>query len=134
MIINQLNFLVIEDNDFQRNVVINMLQAMGIKSINESANGQHALEVMRTEKGAAVDIVLCDLSMPEMDGMEFLRHFGQLDHKASIILLSALGIKLLNSVGNMTQTYGVELLGVIEKPLDQATLEELLLNSIPKNQ
>lgn len=131
MNLSELNFLVVEDNDFQRMMVVNLLKSLGAKSIGDAANGKLALEIIRTEKGLLVDLVICDISMPEMDGMEFLRHLGQLNHKASIILLSALGSKLLNSVAKMSKKYGVNLLGVLDKPINSEILDELLLNFVP---
>lgn len=127
---SELNFLVVEDNDFQRAMVVNMLHILEAKSICDSPNGKLALEMMRTEKGSIVDIVICDINMPEMDGMEFLRHLGQSNHKASIILLSALGNKLLNSVGKLTKMYGVRLIGSMDKPMVSEMLEELLLGFV----
>lgn len=123
----QLNFMVVEDNAFQRAIVVNMLHTLRAKSIFDFSNGKLALEIMRTDKGGLVDVVICDINMPEMDGIEFVRHLGQSNHKASIILLSSLGHKLLNSVGKLTVMYGVKLLGVMEKPMNSKTLEEILL-------
>lgn len=127
---NELNFLVVDDDDFQRMMIVNMLNILGAKSICDSANGKDALEVLRTEKGIFVDIVLCDLNMPEMDGMEFLRHLGQLKHKASVILISALGEKILKSVAKSTSLHDVKLLGVLDKPINTEILEDLLLNFV----
>lgn len=123
---NELNLLVVEDDDFQRRMVVNMLRSLGATSICDASNGKQALEMIREAKSNPVDVALCDLNMPEMDGMEFLRHLSQEQHSISIIITSALDSKLLASVAKMTKMYGIKLLGAIEKPIMPGQLKELL--------
>lgn len=127
MKINELNLLVVEDDDFQRQMVVNMLRSLGVASISDAGNGRQALEIIRGANSRPVDVVLCDLNMPEMDGMECLRHLGQERHNVAIIITSVLDSRLLASVGRMTKMYGIKLLGTIEKPIMLVHLKELLL-------
>lgn len=123
---NELNILVVEDDDFQREMLVNMLRSLGVTSVSEAANGQQALELLHSENAEPMDIAICDMNMPEMDGMEFLRHLGQEKSATSIIILSTLDKALLASVAKMSLAYGMKLLGVIEKPTSVAQLEALL--------
>jgi EAL domain-containing protein (putative c-di-GMP-specific phosphodiesterase class I) len=61
-----------------------------------------------------------------MDGIEFIRHLGKLESKASVILASAVGTGVLASVEAMAAAYGVHLLGVLEKPVTPEKLKALL--------
>jgi CheY-like chemotaxis protein len=121
----ELNFLVIEDDDIQRRMVVNKLRSLGIAEVREAGNGKQALEVLHAANAKPVDIALCDLNMPEMDGMEFLRHMGQEKVEISIIILSVLDRTLLASVEKMSQAYGVRLLGIVEKPITLSQLNYL---------
>lgn len=123
---NELNILVVEDDDFQRGMLVNMLRSLGVTSIFDTGNGKQALDVLHAANTKPVDIAICDMKMPGMDGMEFLRHLGQDHHNVAVIITSALDSKLLASVGKMTQMYGIELLGVIKKPIMPGQLKELL--------
>jgi len=123
---NELNFLVVEDDDFQRKILVNMLRSLGATSISDAANGQQALDILHSENAQLMDIAICDMNMPEMDGMEFLRHLGQESSAISIIILSTLDKALLASVAKMSVAYGMKLLGVIEKPIFVAQLEVLI--------
>jgi EAL domain-containing protein (putative c-di-GMP-specific phosphodiesterase class I)/AmiR/NasT family two-component response regulator len=125
MSIANLRFLVAEDHDFQRSVLVRMLESLGAKVVHEAADGRAALAIIQ-DPTRPVDIVISDLEMPGMDGMEFLRHLGETRFRVSIILASALEHKLLASIATMSEAYGINLLGVVEKPLTPAKLEPLI--------
>jgi PAS domain S-box-containing protein len=122
----ELHFLVVEDDDFQRRMIVNMLRSLGVRLIGEAEHGKQAIEMIQRAHQTPVDVVLCDLNMPEMDGLEFLRYFGENHHQISIVIISALGNKLLASAGSMTKMYGMKLLGLIEKPVALGKLKEVL--------
>ena len=121
--------LVVEDDDFQRRTVARMLRSMGALEVMEAGDGKAALALLRGP--AWVDLVVCDLDMPEMDGMEFLRHLGQAHNHASVIICSAQNRSLLLSVEKMACAYGVRLLGAIEKPVTRDRIEDLIAGYQP---
>ena len=123
---NGLSFLVMEDDDFQRRMVVDMVRSLGATEVREADNGKQALDMLQAVNTSPVDIAICDLDMPEMDGMEFLRHLGGKSRSASVVILSALDGMLLASVENMAQAYGIKLLAVIKKPLTLAQLDALI--------
>ncbi len=126
MKISQLNILIIEDDEFQRKILSDILHSLGANSIVQAENGRQALEIIRGPSSETIHVALCDLNMPEMDGMEFLRHLGEENRSIAVILTSALNGKLLASVGRMTRLYGIQLLGTIAKPVLLSNLEALL--------
>ena len=119
-----LRFLVVEDHDFQRMAVVKMLQGMRAKSVFSATNGREGLELLKSHGNT--DIVISDLDMPGMDGMEFIRHIGQAGRSVSLIIASALERELLASVETMATAYGVAFLGTIEKPVTPQKIEELV--------
>lgn len=121
-----LRILVIEDHNFQRKAVVHMLHSLSVDEVWQANNGKQALEMIRAEQNRPLDIVLCDLDMPEMDGMEFLRHLAQEQPGISTIILSGMDGALITSVEKMAHSYGLHLLGAVEKPLSLEQLETLL--------
>lgn len=120
-----LRFLIVEDHAFQRREWQRTLEGLGARTVYQAADGQGALDILR-DASPPVDIVISDLDMAGMDGMEFVRHIGGSGVAISIILASALDRKLLASIATMTEAYGIRLLGVLEKPLTPRKLLPLI--------
>ena len=125
MPIRDLNFLVAEDHEFQRNALVWMLTGLGAHSVQQAGDGREALRLVN-EPGNAIDVVISDLDMPGMDGMEFIRHLGQSGAQVSIILASALDARLMASIATMAGAYGMHVLGAVEKPLTPEKLIQLI--------
>ncbi|MEO8501390.1 MAG: EAL domain-containing response regulator [Vicinamibacteria bacterium] len=125
MSIADLRFMAVEDHEFQRGILLKALSALGATAVSEARDGGAALKLLEAP-GAAFDIIISDLDMPGMDGMEFMRHLSEAHAQASIILTSVHERSLLASVEAMTKAYGVRVLGVVEKPVTSAKLEALI--------
>jgi EAL domain-containing protein (putative c-di-GMP-specific phosphodiesterase class I) len=125
MHIAELRFLVVEDHEFQRGVVLRILADLGATKVSAAEDGHAALKIFMAPD-ALVDIIISDLDMPGMDGMELMRHLGEAGAPVSIILASGTDSSLLASVETMTMAYGVTILGTIEKPVTPAKLATLI--------
>jgi EAL domain-containing protein (putative c-di-GMP-specific phosphodiesterase class I) len=116
--------LVVEDHNFQRRTLARMLRSFGFENVLEASDGLEALQVLR--EFGKIDILLCDLDMDEMDGMELIRNIAHSDSVGSIIIISAHEPALLDAAARMTRAYGLNLLGIVEKPLTISILNNLL--------
>src|SRR3546814_4058547 len=74
---------------------------------------------------APVDLVLCDLSMPGMDGIEFLRHLAEREMPPAVILLSGQDTGILNTAVRLGRAHGLSVLGSISKPFTLPPLKAL---------
>ncbi|MGN6512572.1 MAG: EAL domain-containing response regulator [Lysobacteraceae bacterium] len=128
MDLTALRVLVVEDHGFQRAIALRLLAELGISGdcALQAADGASALELLR-QQAEPPDVVLVDLDMPGMDGIEFITHLTQHRLVRSIAVVSALDPALLNTVSVMASAYGLRMLGVIEKPLTADKLRGLLL-------
>lgn len=122
---SDVRFLVVEDHNFQRMTLVRALQSLGARFIAEASDGREALAYF-LDAVEPVEVIICDLEMPNMDGMEFILHLGKTGAETSIILTSALDKSLISSVETMTRAYGINLLGAIEKPATPPKIAELL--------
>jgi len=64
--------LIVDDSTLMRKVIERALRQadLDVTTVTEAANGQEALDLLRL--AALPDIILCDINMPAMDGLEFL--------------------------------------------------------------
>lgn len=119
-----LRVMVVEDHGFQRRMALRLLAELGVVHTLEAADGRAALALL--EQGEMPDVILVDLDMPGMDGIEFIGHVAQRRLARGVALVSALDPALLNTVQMMARAYGLYVLGSIEKPLSADKLEGLL--------
>lgn len=128
--IQELSLLITDDSSTQRQYARDLCQGLGVSDIHDAANGADALAVL---KNFPVDVVLIDLEMPVMDGVELIRFIAQHKYASNVIILSAKDPILIASVGTMAEADGLHVLGTFQKPLLPDMLECSLLRYIQDN-
>lgn len=103
----QIKILIVDDSVFMRNVLKNILTNAGYSYYVEGSNGNEALKLAEAEKP---DLILLDLIMPEMGGIDVLKKIGG---KERIIIISAVG---QDSMVDEAKQYGAK--SYIIKPFD----------------
>lgn len=116
-----LGVLVVDDDQFPRKLVARLLTRIGVAEVHEARSGSQALDLLK-RGNARVDVIVCDLNMPEMDGMVMLRMIADAGYAPSIIISSAADQNIMRSVEMMAQAHGFTVLGLVAKP---PSLEEL---------
>lgn len=125
-----LGVIVVEDHDFQRKVAVSYLTQLGVTNVMAATGGRDALDQI-SKAAWPVDIAICDLDMPGMDGMEFIRHLAEGKLVSAIVLLSGLETQLISSVESMASFQGMTVLGTIEKPVSPQKISNLLAKFEP---
>lgn len=67
-----INILAIDDEEFARSFLGRVLEKLGVAGVVTAENGAEALVKLDTAD-PRIDLVICDIEMPEMDGFEFVR-------------------------------------------------------------
>jgi len=115
---------VLEDQAFQRNLLVGVLKRLGVRAVEGVADGSSALNALERQDGG-FDVAICDLRMEGMDGIEFIRHAVR-RRVGSFIVTSAIESNLLASAEAVLRSYGTRLMGVLPKPVDIERLKHML--------
>ncbi|HEY9080289.1 EAL domain-containing response regulator [Magnetovibrio sp.] len=119
-----LTYLIVDDEEFIRTLIGRILEKIGGVNIRTANSGTGALATIDAD--GAPDIILCDLNMPEMDGIEFLRHLVERDFKGGVALISGEDKRILDTVAQLGMAQNLTILGALSKPITPAGLLELL--------
>lgn len=80
--------LIVDDAAFMRMMIKDILTKNGYEVVGEAENGLAAVEMYEKYKP---DLVIMDITMPEMDGIEAVKKIMEKDPSANIIMCSAMG-------------------------------------------
>lgn len=113
--------LVVDDHPGQRAMLTQMFCALNVKGVVEAGSGDEALRILRREKHP-FDLIVTDLDMPGIDGMELARQVAAEPEPTPVALISALDERILDSLHALSSFEPGILLTVIPKP---ASLDSL---------
>ncbi|HZG75003.1 MAG TPA: response regulator [Paenibacillus sp.] len=96
--------MIADDAAFLRAMLKDLLEREGHTVVTEAANGVEAVDKYRAYRP---ELVILDLNMPEMGGIEALEELMRMDAKAKVVMCSALGHKhhILNAVRRGAKDY-----------------------------
>jgi two-component system chemotaxis response regulator CheY len=80
--------MLVDDAAFMRMMIKDTLKKNGFTDIVEAGNGEQAVATFQVEKP---DLILLDITMPVMDGLEALKKLKELDSSVQVVMCSAMG-------------------------------------------
>ena len=84
---SKLKILAVEDNLQTMRLLQNMLAEIGIRQVFTAHTGPEALEFLG-DRDNAVDVILCDLKLPEISGFDILRHVRKADSDIPFLMVT----------------------------------------------
>lgn len=122
---HQLHVMVLDDEPFMLKLLVKLLENAGFSHISTCNNGLAALEVVDQALNPPL-LILCDLNMPGMDGVEFIRRLVEHKYKGSLILVSGEDERTLQAARKLVQAHHIGVLGSLHKPVSPQSLSALL--------
>lgn len=118
------SILIIDDEVNMRHMLMALLSRHGFE-VSEAANGKEGIALL---KETAFDFILCDVRMPEMDGMQFLQKLAALSLNPTVIMMSAYG-----SIDNAVQAMKLGAYDYISKPFKEDEIVLVLKKAQERN-
>ena len=113
--------LIVDDNDFNRELVKDIIEDEDI-TVYEAEDGSSAIELLESEQADDIDVVLMDMRMPGMDGIETTKIIRTKNGKCTEVPIIAMTADGFETDIGMLQKAGMN--GLISKPVDVNTLVE----------
>lgn len=120
-----LKILLVDDDHVMLNIEMMILNELGINDVITAMTGEEALKVLEEIDGMA-DVIICDLNMPEMDGVELLRHLAARSYTGAVMLVSGEDARILNTAKKLAAEHRLNVIGVLKKPLTPAEVKDSL--------
>jgi EAL domain-containing protein (putative c-di-GMP-specific phosphodiesterase class I) len=116
--------LIIDDSSFLRLLLQSSLKLCGFKRIAEASDGQEALvHLASTDENP--DVIFCDLDMPTLDGIQFIRALASFDRPPLLVLLSGAPERTLRAAETLARGAGIEVAGVVQKPFKHKDIQAI---------
>lgn len=127
-----IKILVLDDEPFMLKLLARMLANLGYTSVSIFDNGSAALEQV-DDPDHSPNLILLDLNMPEMDGVEFARRLVEHRYAGALILVSGEDERMQQSVEKLVRAHKIPMLGHLHKPASPEGLAALLVKwTVPK--
>lgn len=120
-----LRVLVIEDNAFTLNITRGFLTKLRVKAVSLAANGREALDILQNDR-TPIDLALCDLQMPDMDGIELVRRAAVLPSPPAFAFFTSEHNAMLATVADLASAQGIAVAGTASKPVSFSTLQAII--------
>jgi len=125
-----IRILVLDDESFMLKLLGHVLANLGFIQVTTCDSGCEALAWI-DRSNSQPDLILLDLNMPEMDGVEFVRHLVERHFTGSIILVSGEDERMRQTVEKLVRVHKISILGHLHKPVNPTDLSALLEKWMP---
>ncbi|MDC8759684.1 response regulator [Janthinobacterium fluminis] len=109
-----LRVLLLDDDTFTLALLADMLGQLGQCDVVSESHGAPALEALRRHRP---QLLICDLSMPDMDGIEFLDRAAAAGFDGGVVLLSGMHAAVRKAAERLALAHGLRILGAYRKPM-----------------
>ncbi|UZE15972.1 EAL domain-containing response regulator [Pseudomonas sp. B21-054] len=117
-----ISVLVVEDHPFQQVYLQNLFSELGDFDLQFAQEGSAALDCLKKRD---YDLVLTDLLMPGMDGIQFIQGLAASGSRPALAIMSVASRRMLTSASLAARNLGVKVIGLISKPVKIAALRNL---------
>lgn len=126
---NSTKILILEDHPMTRQMLVLALQGLGYSNLHTADCGEQAFALLKVE--GHFDVLICDIQMPGIDGLTFLREAADIGYIAALIISSAIAPDVRLAIQQLARLTGYQVLGDLGKPFTRNELKMLMLHYHP---
>lgn len=115
--------LLLDDDSFLLELLHDMLDDMGDFTVFAESDARRALATLAAQHP---DLLVCDLSLPDMDGIEFLHAAARSGFAGCVMLLSGMDSGVRKAAERLARAHGLRVLGAFPKPITREALRGAL--------
>ena len=120
-----MKFLLIDDEPFALKLLSRQLANLGFDQVVTMEHPRDALAML--ESGSdSFDIIFLDLQMPDMDGVEFVRHLVRIAYTGGLMLVSGEDQRILHTAETLANAHKLRVLGALHKPVNPDQLKKAI--------
>lgn len=120
-----MKIFLVDDEPFALKLMERQLQTLGFTDVTLHTSAVSALGALEQD-AASAELILLDLQMPDVDGVECVRHLARLRYSGGLILVSGEDERVLATVSALASAHSLDVIGAINKPVPPETLKRLL--------
>lgn len=120
--------LIVDDDETSRNLARSILVSLGIDEIHLAHDGKDAAKKLLTLP--PLDLILCDIIMPERDGIEFISDLVKAGYAGGLILMSANGSQFMDLTRLIAKRKNLRLWATLNKPLIAGEVAQAIAASV----
>lgn len=113
--------LIVDDDPFSKDWLSELLAGLGVPHIHTASNGRDALKKLR-QLEKLPDVLICDIFMPDMDGIEFLEQIVKRRYAGRFMLISGQDMETLTLARELADAGLMNFVGAFVKPVSRDTL------------
>lgn len=122
---NSVKMLVVDDDPFVLKWFVRQLNNAGYSEVTPCVSAREAMSALEAAAGS-IGVVFCDLQMPEIDGVEFVRYLVQTDYKGGLVLISGEDQRILQTAEKLARGRNLNVLGALHKPATADQLQKII--------
>ncbi|WP_456296762.1 EAL domain-containing response regulator [Vibrio sp. AK197] len=126
-----LTVLILDDQPITLNMVSLILKKNNVTDIYCCHQATQALDIIKNNH---IDLVLSDLIMPNMDGIEFINNLSRLDYQGQIAIMSSAKSDIVSVANHLCKLLHIKTDYVVKKPISQQQIEDIIFDMRAKNQ
>ena len=127
----QPNIMLLDDDTLMLKLLSRQLLKLGFTRVSLYSNGNEALTSIGSSQDNT-DLILLDLNMPELDGIEFVRYLVERRYQGSLVFVSGEDERMLHAAKTLVKAHRIPCLGYVQKPVDLEAMAIILDSWSPK--